>query len=832
MTRPLSPPFDRLTELALDMRLTGSQLTARIWKLLDPDAWDRIYNPFVILQNAHVEKLQALAENSALRSELESWLDRRDRYLNTPGWFRMHHQPHELRGVAYFSMEFALGEALPIYSGGLGGLAGDHLKSASDLDLPLVGIGLLYQQGYFRQVLSRDGWQLEAFPFNDPSTLPVVPVVDADGRWPRVRLELPGRTLFLRVWSVQVGKIRLYLLDSNHPLNNPWDRGITSQLYPAARETRLLQEMVLGIGGWRLLEKLRIEVDVCHLNEGHAAFAILARAASFALEERVSFAVALRATRSGNVFTTHTPVDAAFDKFPPELLQKYAQPFADLAGIPLPDVLAMGRKNPRDESEPFNMAYLALRGSGYVNGVSRLHGKVSRSLFRGLFPDWPEAEVPVAHVTNGVHMPTWDSVPANELWSSVYPGRGRWLANLDEAALGIGEIDDGRIWEFRTTARQLLVAYVRRRLERQVRELGRSEEQIQQARHVLDPNVLTLGFARRFTEYKRPMLILADAERFAAILRDPHRPVQFIVAGKAHPSDHHGKRMIQAIAQFAARSDLQDRIVFLEDYDITLAQYLAGGIDVWINTPRRPAEACGTSGMKILINGGLNVSALDGWWDEAYRPDVGWALGSESHAGERDSQEALQLYELLERCIVPEFYQRDESGLPVAWIRRMRASMATLAPQFSSDRMLRDYVKHAYLPCAAAYQRRVFGDAAEARELDQWFAELQENWHGLRFGEVRVRHEEQEWEFEVDVWFGDLLPESVLVELYADPLREGPPTRRVMTREAPLRGAINGFSFRARVPADRPSHHYTPRVVPFHERAAIPLEASRILWCS
>lgn len=639
--RTLPENLGRLEELALDLRLTGSQLMARLWRYLDAETAERINNPYVILQNVAQDRLDALSQETGLMSELGEWLERRQAALNTPGWFRQEQPGSKLKSVAYFSMEFGLGEELPIYSGGLGILAGDHLKSASDLDVPLVGIGLLYQQGYFHQVLREDGWQLEAQPFNDPGSLPVQPAITSDGSWPKVEIELPGRKLLLRVWSARVGRVTLYLLDSNHPMNGPWDRGITASLYAAGQDKRLLQEMVLGIGGWRLLERLGVDCNVCHLNEGHAAFAIVERAANFARRHRLPFQVGLRATRAGNVFTTHTPVAAAFDKFSTEMFSKYTQPFVDTLGISMNELLALGRRNPQDGNEPFNMAVLALRGSCHVNGVSRLHGQVSRDLFRELFPGWPLSEVPVRHITNGVHVPSWDSLVANRMWRSAYRGKGRWADNLPASTMDIRSVTDHELWQFRTRSRELLIDYVRRRLQHQLRQRGATEEEIRQSQHALNPNALTLGFARRFTEYKRPNLVIHDPERLSRLLNSREFPVQFIVAGKAHPNDDFGKSMVREMARFAARTELRDRFVFLEDYDIKLAQNFAMGIDVWVNSPRRPAEACGTSGMKMLVNGGLQLSVLDGWWDEAYRPELGWAIGDQNnHGPEHDAHDA------------------------------------------------------------------------------------------------------------------------------------------------------------------------------------------------
>ncbi len=830
LQRTLPAELQALSELSLDLRLTGSHTTERIWERLDPDAWDRVKNPSMILQHAHQERLKELAEDEELKQQLAQRIERRRQYLTNPGWFDEQHAGCELKGVAYFSMEFGLSEALPIYSGGLGILAGDHLKSASDLNVPIYGIGLLYQQGYFRQVLADDGWQLEAFPFNDPGTLPVRPVLDADGRWPRVRLELPGRTLFLRVWRAQVGRMSLYLLDSNHPLNSPWDRGITANLYAAGKEKRLLQELVLGVGGWRLLEKLGLDAEVCHLNEGHAAFAVLARAASFAARHQVSFEVARWATRAGNVFTTHTPVEAAFDQFEPSMLAKYAQPFVESAGLSLERVLAMGRHDPRDERESFNMAYLALRNSGHINAVSRLHGRVSRSLFQTLFPAWPRNEIPVGHITNGVHVPTWDSIPTNRLWREAYSGQGSWVDDLQLAERDVSRVSDERLWDFRAEARATLVHYVRRRLERQLRERGAPADQVQQARHVLDPNCLTLGFARRFATYKRPTLLLYDAERFARFLKDPQRPAQIIMAGKAHPNDDGGKAMVQAVARYSRREDLCDRVVFLEDYDIALAQHFAAGIDVWLNSPRRPNEACGTSGMKMMANGGLHCSILDGWWDEAYTAEVGFKVSDDAeHQGERDAVDARQMYQVLEDEVAPEFYDRDEQGIPRAWIQRVRASMSQLTSRFSSQRMVQEYTELAYLPAAQAFQRRTANDASLARELHRWSEQMREGWHGVRFGNLEVRHVADEWHFCVQAYLGELPREFVQVQLYreSDDVNAGP---IVMEREGPIRGAINGYTYAARVPADCPAEHYTPRIVPFHPEALVPLEDTHLHW--
>jgi len=536
--------------------------------------------------------------------------------------------------VAYFSMEFALSEALPIYSGGLGNVAADQLKAASDLGVPVIGVGVLYQQGYFRQVIAADGSQEALYPYNDPDQLPITPVRNQSGDLLRLPIVLPGQKVWLRAWQVQVGRVVLYLLDSNDPANPPAFRGITSELYGGGAELRLQQELLLGIGGWRLLRTLRLEPEVCHLNEGHAAFAILERARSFMEDTRRSFEVALAVTRAGNVFTTHTPVAAGFDRFSPALLERLLRPYAEQQlGVSLRDLLALGRENPDDPDEPFNMAYLAIRGSGAVNGVSRLHGQVSRRIFQSLFPRWPEVEVPVAHVTNGVHTPSWESAAADALWTKTC-GTERWSQTLTTIERDIANASDGELWALRTAARRVLVDYARERVAQQVAFMGLPSDEASAIGVGLDPAVLTLGFARRFAAYKRPNLLLHDPARLLRILTNAAQPVQLVIAGKAHPADRGGQELIRMWIQFIRRPEVRNRVIFIADYDLLLAEHLVRGVDMWVNTPRRPWEASGTSGMKVLVNGGLNLSELDGWWAEAYEPEVGWALGDGQEHGD------------------------------------------------------------------------------------------------------------------------------------------------------------------------------------------------------
>ena len=712
--------FDSLAELALDMRWSWNHATDQVWRQLDPVLWELTHNPWVVLQTVSREKLQRDLAEPAFRKNVDDLVQHRRDAAQASAWFQNTHPQSALSCVAYFSMEFMLSEALPIYSGGLGNVAGDQLKAASDLGVPVIGVGLLYSQGYFRQVIDKDGAQEALFPYNDPGQLPIAPLRQVNGEWLRLEIDLPGYSVWLRAWQVQVGRVRLYLLDSNDAANYPVHRGITSELYGGGPELRLTQELLLGIGGWRLLRTLGIQPEVCHLNEGHAAFAILERARDFMQQSAQPFDVALTVTRAGNLFTTHTAVAAGFDRFPPALVEQYLGGYAEQKlRIPLHDLLALGRANPSDSSELFNMAYLAVRGSGAVNGVSRLHGKVSRQLFEPLFAHWPQDDIPVGSVTNGIHTPTWDSASADDLWTQAC-GKDRWLGTTEALERNIRRVSDAKLWQLRTASRKSLVEYARERLSRQLTASGASPEAVDAAKHLFDPNTLTLGFARRFATYKRPNLLLQDRERLLRLLTNRERPVQLMLAGKAHPADQAGQGLIQEWIHFIRRPDVRPHVMFLSDYDMLLTDHLVQGVDVWINTPRRPWEACGTSGMKVLVNGGINLSELDGWWAEAYTPEVGWALGDGQEHGDDpawDGLEANALYDLLEREVVPQFYTRGESGIPTAWVKRMRESMARLTPRFSTNRTVREYTEQHYLPAAAAYHQRCADKGAIGRQV-------------------------------------------------------------------------------------------------------------------
>ncbi|HKV55052.1 MAG TPA: alpha-glucan family phosphorylase, partial [Candidatus Binataceae bacterium] len=760
--------IEELVELALDLRNSWDHRTDKLWSELEPELWALTHNPWVVLQTVSRTKLKKLTADSSFRKEVRELAEDRAARESQPAWFDRTHSAAELTCVAYFSMEFGLCEALPIYSGGLGNVAGDQLKAANDLGVPVVGIGLLYQQGYFRQVIDAEGNQNALYPHNDPSQLPISPVRNEEGEWFRLAITLPREKLRVRAWQARVGRATLYLLDTNDPANPPDYRSVTSELYGGGPELRLQQELVLGIGGWQLLNGLGIKPDVCHLNEGHAAFAVLERARSFMDESGQPFEVALAVARAGNLFTTHTPVPAGFDRFPPWLIERYLKHYAeDRLHISMNDLMALGRLNGDDHDEPFNMAYLAVRGSGAVNGVSRLHGDVSREVFQPLFPRWPQNEVPIGHVTNGVHTPTWDSAHADKLWTQAC-GIERWRGSMEAVSEQVRLVPDTDLWQMRTNNRKDLVAYVHNRL---APELTIANREHSDAGEIFDPNALTLVFARRFAAYKRPNLLLHDPERLARILTNPRYPVQLVVAGKAHPQDEDGKAIIKAWARFVRRPDVRNHAAFLSDYDLLLAEYLVRGADLWINTPRRPWEACGTSGMKVLVNGGLNISELDGWWAEAYSPDVGWSLGDgeyHEHDPDRDAVEAEELYSLLEQKVIPSFYDRNEAGIPVRWVAKIRESMARLTPQFSANRAVREYSEKYYLPAAQTYRKRAKNHGAIGAELLEWHEQLRRSWTAIDFGDFRVETSLGQHQFHLQVSLGTLDPEAVEVELYAD----------------------------------------------------------------
>jgi starch phosphorylase len=820
---------DSLVELALNLHWSWNHAADELWEALDRDLWVTTQNPWVILRTVSREKIKAALGSPEFRQKLDTLLRQNRESYRADAWFQHTHPGAALTTVAYFSMEFMLSEALPIYSGGLGNVAGDQMKAASDLGVPVVGVGLLYGQGYFRQDFDSEGRQQALYPVNDPGQLPIRPLRQPNGEWLRLQIQLPGSKIWLRCWEVSVGRAKLYLLDTNDFANTAAHRGITSELYGGDAEMRLKQEIVLGIGGWRLLRALGLTPEVCHLNEGHAAFAVLERARSYMEDHKKPFDLAMNITRAGNIFTTHTAVSAGFDRFDPELIRTYLNHYAaDELAVSVDDLLAMGRQNPEDSSEPFNMAYLAVCGSGQINGVSKLHGQVSRQIFQPLFPRWPREEVPIGSVTNGIHVPTWDSAEADALWTSAC-GVKRWRGDRPHED-DVRQISNQQLWQLRTAGRKGLIGRMRRRYQCQLAAEGADPSN---AAGIFDENVLTLGFARRFATYKRPNLLLHDTERLVRLLSNPRCPVQLLLAGKAHPQDLPGQELIRQWKDFIKRPEVKGRVVFLNDYDMMLAQELVQGIDLWINTPRRPWEACGTSGMKVLVNGGLNLSELDGWWAEAYSPEVGWAIGDGQEHGEDpewDAREADTLYTLLEAEVIPAFYERDASGMPNRWLERIRESMARLTPEFSATRAIREYTESHYLPAASRYRDRAVDNGAVGSSLLQWKQDLERYWSTVRFVSIRINTHDGQHFFQVGVAPGSLTPDHFRVDLYADTAHEKSAPFQVMNASGPCADKPGAFTYSAQVSATRPASNYTARIVPYHPNALVPLEAEQIVW--
>jgi len=824
--------LEELAELALDMRWSWNHAADDLWQQLDPELWERTHNPWVLLQTVKRSQLELQMADPVLQAKIKSLMASKELAGSKITWFQKNHPKSALSCVAYFSMEFMLSEALPIYVGGLGNVAGDQLKSASDLGVPVVAVGLLYQQGYFRQEIDQYGNQQAIFPYNDPGQLPITPLRLPNGDWLRLKIYLAGNPVWLRTWQVQVGNIKLYLMDSNDAANLPAHREITNELYGGGSDLRIQQEIILGIGGYKLLRALNIKPEVCHMNEGHAAFLVLERARDFMKETGVSFEVALAVTRAGNIFTTHTAVAAGFDYFSPGLMGQFLGEYAKTElGIALDDLMALGRTYPNNYSESFNMANLAIRGSGAVNGVSRLHGEVSRHLFGPLFKRWPNEGVPVGYVTNGVHMPSWDSKFADNTWTAAC-GKDRWKGNLEMIEQDIYKTPDKTLWQLRNNSRNNLVNYTRKKLEQQLKVSGQQQGMTEFAKQVFDPNVLTLGFARRFVPYKRPDLLLHDEQRFIRILTNHEHPVQLVIAGKSPPFDEPGKSLIRQWIQFIQKYDLYQHVVFLSDYDMSLSAQLVQGVDVWLNTPRRPWEACGTSGMKVLVNGGLNLSELDGWWAEAYTPEVGWALGDGKEHGEDpawDATEAEALYDLLEKQVIPEFYDRDQNGTPVRWIERMRKSMAMLTPKFSANRTVREYTGQRYLPAAENYLKRAAEKGAAGARITDIRHQLANNWEKIRFGEIQKDTIKDGYSFHVSIGLNGINPTAIAVELYAEGTN-GQSLEKIKMQPGKTLNATGETVYCAQVITKRRSTDFTARIIPEYEGIGVPLEDGHILW--
>lgn len=780
-----------LEELARNLRFSWNWDVVNLFIRLNPERWFASYqNPVAMLGALSAEDFEKALRDPSFLEDLDRAYHDLRAYSTGPTWFQRKHGKAEDACVAYFSCEYGIEECLPIYSGGLGLLSGDHLKSASSLGVPLVAVGLLYQQGYFRQTLNHDGWQQEHYPDNDWYNMPVSQVKTKTGDPLTVSVDLAGEPVAVQIWKVDVGRTPLYLLDTNAPQNPPQHRPITAQLYGGDRDMRIRQEIVLGIGGVRALAALGLAPTVYHMNEGHSAFLALERIRDLMSARRMTFDEARELVWATNVFTTHTPVPAGNEQFEFDLMRRYFSKFHEELGMAWPDFAALGQEAPH-ESPKFNLTVLALKMAAFCNGVAKLHGVVSRRMWRVLWPELAESEVPITSITNGVHFRSWVS---HELWDLLSEHLGSDFAETwedDAVWRKIQDIPDAALWKVRQIRSEKLKKFVRRRIGEQMRRRGADATELERADRLLDPNALTIGFARRFATYKRGDLIFRDADRLFRILSDSHRPVQIIFAGKAHPQDTVGKELIKTISHYARHDErFIGRVFFVEDYDINVARYLVQGVDVWLNNPRRPMEASGTSGMKAAVNGTLNLSFLDGWWDEAYTPEVGWAIGEASYESEaeQDRIEAEALYNLLERGIVPKFYDRDDSGLPCNWIAMMKNSIHKLGAYFNTHRMVAEYTERFYLPAHQAGNGLRANGERRARDLAAWRRRISAAWP-----EVRVRCEKPDLTGElgagdrvtltVRAFLASLTPEDVRVEICPGDLDGGGQMREMQTLE-------------------------------------------------
>ena len=736
----LPEPLLPLLDIAYNLWWSWHPEAVELFVRLDKNLWaETKHNPVRMLGSCPQTTLDQAARDEGYLTSVRRVVENLKRHMERTPWHQRTHKESGDFKVAYFSSEFGITEALQIYSGGLGCLAGDHLKSAAELGLPLIGVGLLYRHGYFQQYLNADGWQQEYYPDLDFANLPISRIKDGHGKPLRVHVDMPGRTVHIGVWRAQVGKVELFLMDTNVPENDAADRGITGQLYGGDMEMRIKQEIVLGIGGIRALKAMNIEPDICHMNEGHSAFLALERIRMLIEKHDISFDEARQQAAASHVFTTHTPVPAGIDRFPPEMIQRYFKGYHDLLKLDMEGLLALARENVFNKNEFFSMAVLAIRTSDWANGVSKLHGEVSRNMWNNIWPGVPEPEVPITHVTNGVHARSWLSADLIYLFDR-YLGSG-WQFNPADNTVwkGVREVPDEELWRVHERRRHKLIVWTRRKLKAQLEARSTVNSEVLASMEALDPNALTIGFARRFATYKRANLLFRDPKRLTAMLANTDRPIQFLIAGKSHPADGGGKDLIRQLIHFARASEAGHKIVFIENYDIHVARYLVQGCDVWLNNPRRGMEASGTSGMKAAINGVLNCSILDGWWDEAYANGVGWAIGrGESYANpdQQDDIESAALYDLLENQIIPTFYDRDRQNLPRKWVSAMKECIAVLAPVFNTNRMVQEYAEKLYLPALKRTQTLAADNLKGAIGLAAQKVKLRNEWSRLKIEEV------------------------------------------------------------------------------------------------
>jgi starch phosphorylase len=853
--------LEPLRELALNLWWTWDNEALSLFRHLDSELWEETYhNPVAMLGKISQEQLQAAAKNEVFLAHLDVIHKKFKSYLSAPSWFETHSNHESLSDIkiAYFSMEFGLTECMPLYSGGLGVLAGDHLKSTSYLGLPFVGVGLLYQHGYFRQTLTSDGWQMADYPENDFYNMPISPEQKADGTPLLIEVDYPEGKAFAKVWRAQVGRISLYLLDTNIPENeNAELRDITDYLYGGDERMRIKQEILLGIGGYRALAALGIKPTVCHMNEGHAAFLALERIRQLVVDTGIGFDEARETTTAGNIFTTHTPVPAGIDWFPPDLVKHYFRNYFGTLGISEEKFLGLGRKNPSDNNSEFSPALVALRFSTMCNGVSQLHGRVSRNMWKGLWHNLPAHEVPIKAITNGIHTRSWVSEDMQSLFDR-YLGP-KWIVDLtnQEVWTQISQIPDTELWRTHERRRERLIAFARQRQTQKRRKSSDQSLTSQEAdqKHeisgkTLNSAALTIGFARRFATYKRATLLFNDLDRLDKILNDPERPVQLIFAGKAHPHDHEGKVLIQKIYKIASEPRFRHKILFVENYDICVGRYLVEGVDVWLNTPLPPNEASGTSGMKAAANGALNLSMADGWWAEAQHLGGGWTIDATPEADDTKSvnkAHANAIYDLLENEVVPLFYDRDPvDDIPYGWVGRMKTAMQNLAPVFNTKRMVAEYAERLYFP---AHQRWLKLNQDEARRgiaLANWKANIRKHWRNLRIEEQIPKTQKDTTQKSVSalsvgepvsiqavVHTDALFPNELAVQIYHGVLDSTGAIQNGSVTEMKYQEDLDGgkYLFEGTLSLNQTGlHGYTLRVLPSHEDLQSVYELGLITW--
>lgn len=831
-----------LKEMAHNLWFSWHPEVTDLFRRLDIGLWEETnHNPVLFLGKISQEQLNEAERDEGFMTQFSQIYRDFQRYMqdNTVFDYELD-RPIDFT-VAYFSAEYGLADSLPIYSGGLGILSGDHLKSASDLNFPLVAVGLLYQNGYFNQRLNIDGRQEEIYKENDFPNMPVTRVKNEEGTPLTVSVPMKGHDVTVNVWKIQVGRVPLYVLDCNNPQNSPEDRVITSQLYGGDREMRLKQEIVLGIGGVRAMEALGIKPAVYHMNEGHSALACLERIRLLMENDNLTFKQAYEIVYASNAFTTHTPVPAGNDVFDSRLIENYLSKYVEQIKISFKEFLALGQSEGGGESNQFEMTVLAIKMSAQTNGVSKLHTTVSRKMWRHLWPSLPLNEVPIKPLTNGIHVPSWISSDMAGLYDRYLSPR--WIEDPDNEKVweGVDRIPDSELWRTHERNRERLVAFTRHRLRKQLISRGAPFSEVKEVNEILNPEALTIGFARRFATYKRAHLIFHDPERLARILNNPERPVQIIVAGKAHPQDEPGKQLIQNLFHFSKEPRFKPHIVFIENYEIHVAKFLVQGVDVWLNTPRRPLEACGTSGMKAAANGALNMSILDGWWAEAYNGDNGWAIGSGEEYDNiflQDQVEAQAIYELLEMEIVPLFYDRTKSDLPRIWVSKMRSCMRTICPVFNTNRMLEGYMADFYVKGAGVWAELTGQNFVRAKELARWKKRVLTNWNKIKIQSIQFENNQDypvgaKIPVDVEITLGDLNPDDVLVELYYGQLN----TKEEFISSQCIPMHLNGdnrqdiYHFKGEIECNSTGRSgFQVRILPKHELQINPFSTGKLIW--